>query len=337
MSPVAELAWRESALVEPTRAEPIHAEPTRVETKTATEDAPLVSVVIPSYNSARTIRKCLSGLSAQRTTLPFEVIIADSSDDGTEQIVSTEFPEVKLLHFDGRRSTGIARNFGIDAARGDIILFLDTDCVPNPKWIDQMVAGIFNGADGVGGSVENGTPWSISGTVGFYLEFFRFLGHPGKPIPTPFLMGGTTGFRRRVLELMRYTDNSVGDDFIFGWGQVNLGRKLFFLPSVTVKHINKAGVRTMFRYQYKLGRGAYSYRCQMNPGIVRFLDAAPVLVFGIPLAVVPWIGWTVLRRRGVLETLKFSALLPVLFAGNGAWAWGFYRELMSRKSKANSG
>src|SRR5262252_5606634 len=140
MSPVAELAWRESALVEPMRAEP-----TRVEPKTATEDAPLVSVVIPSYNSARTIRKCLSGLSAQRTTLPFEVIIADSSDDGTEQIVSTEFPEVKLLHFDGRRSTGIARNFGIDAARGDIILFLDTDCVPNLKWIDQMVVGIFNG------------------------------------------------------------------------------------------------------------------------------------------------------------------------------------------------
>src|SRR5262252_648724 len=82
MSPVAELAWRESALVEPTRAEPMHVEPTRVEPKAATEDTPLVSVVIPSYNSARTIRKCLCGLSAQRTTLPFEVIIADSSADG---------------------------------------------------------------------------------------------------------------------------------------------------------------------------------------------------------------------------------------------------------------
>jgi glycosyltransferase involved in cell wall biosynthesis len=323
MSPVAELPRRERAPVEP---------------ESTKGDAPLVSVVIPSYNSARTIRECLSGLSAQRTTVPFEIIVADSSDDGTEQIVSAHFPEVTLLHFDGRRSVGIARNIGIEKARGEIILFLDTDCVPNPEWIDQMVAGISNfAADGVGGSVENGTPWSISGTVGFYLEFFRFLGHAGKPSPTPFLMGGTSGFKRCVLEGTRYTDRSVGDDFIFGWQQTHLGRRLFFLPSVSVKHINKTGVRTMFRYQYKLGRGACAYRYLVSPGIVRVLKTVPVLVFGIPFAVMPWIGWAVLRTRGVLELLKFTALLPVVFAGNGAWALGFYRELMSRKSLRNSG
>ena len=36
------------------------------------------------------------------------------------------------------------------------------------------------GADGVGGSVENGTLWSITGSTGFYLEFFRFLANGEK-------------------------------------------------------------------------------------------------------------------------------------------------------------
>jgi hypothetical protein len=70
---------------------------------------------------------------------------------------------------------------------------------------------------------------------------------------------------------------------------------------------------------------------------MRVLETVPVLVFGIPFAVMPWIGWTVLRRRGILELLKFIALLPVMFVGNGSWAFGFYRELMKRQSLRNSG
>jgi glycosyltransferase involved in cell wall biosynthesis len=299
---------------------------------------PLVSVVIPSYNSSKTIRKCLAGLAAQTTSIPFEVIVVDSSDDGTEEIVRSDFPEVELVHYKGRRSVGTARNCGFERAQGTIILFLDTDCVPNPAWVKEMVAGIdLLDADGVGGSVENGTPWSITGTTAFYLEFFRFLNYPGKPSTTPFLMGGTSGFRRSVLENSRYPHRSVGDDFIFGWQQVDSGKKLIFLPSVSVTHINKTGIRTVFRYQYKLGKGACTYRYLCSPGIMRIFEALPSLVFFMPIAVMPWVGWTVLRRRGILETLKFGVLLPVLIAGNGTWSLGFYRELIRRKSLKNRG
>jgi hypothetical protein len=57
----------------------------------------------------------------------------DSSTDGTDGIVEREFPEVRLLHFRERCKVGEARNLGVQAARGDIVLFTDTDTIPGAK------------------------------------------------------------------------------------------------------------------------------------------------------------------------------------------------------------
>jgi GT2 family glycosyltransferase len=48
---------------------------------------PVVSIIIPSYNGSEYIRKCLLAIRAQSTELSYEVIMADSSNDGTDQIV----------------------------------------------------------------------------------------------------------------------------------------------------------------------------------------------------------------------------------------------------------
>ena len=134
------------------------------------------------------------------------------------------------------------------------MLFLDTDCIANPTWIDRMYHAIHSlGVDGVGGSVENGTPWSITGSVGFYLEFFRLLEYNGKSYPTLFLMTGNAGFRRDVFKSTQFCDMSLGEDFLFNWQLTKQGKVLLFLPSVSVRHINKTGLRRVLRYQYALG------------------------------------------------------------------------------------
>ena len=299
-------------------------------------DAPQVSVVIPSYNSARHVARCLTALRAQSTKRPFEVILVDSSDDGADQIVAEGFPEVILFHFQGRRSVGAARNIGVEKASGDFILFVDTDCVPGPNWIDQLCAAIRDfGVDGVGGTVSNGTPWSIGGCVGYYLEFFRFLAYEGEPRATPYLLGGNCGFRREVFQTARYSDQSVGDDFTFNWQLLNRGRELLFFPAITVRHVNRTKLARVLSYQYKLGKGACAYRRHLSPRIMRVLERIPVLVVFMPAGVMAWIGGTVLRRRGFLEFLKFGALLPFALVANCLWAAGFFRELLNRKHGAN--
>src|ERR1700683_5093816 len=128
-------------------------------------DTPLISVVMPSYQSAKDVRSALRALEAQETSAPYEIIVVDSSTDGADQIVGKEFPRVRLFHFPERRQVGTARNIGVDAARGEVILFADTDCIACPTWIDQMYRAIEDrGADGVGGAMSNGTPRSITGS-----------------------------------------------------------------------------------------------------------------------------------------------------------------------------
>ena len=48
---------------------------------------PAVSVIVPSYNAARTISGCLESLQRQSSPEPFEIIVVDSSSDGTAQLV----------------------------------------------------------------------------------------------------------------------------------------------------------------------------------------------------------------------------------------------------------
>jgi len=299
--------------------------------KSIVDNSCLVSVIIPSYNSSRTLRQCLQAVTAQVTAFPYEVILVDSSDDGADAIACAEFPQVRVLHFDTRRDVGTARNLGVAEARGEIVLFIDTDCIAPPDWVAQMANALHAlNADGVGGALTNGTPHSLSGSMGFYLEFFRCLGYAGKPYATSFLIGGNCGFRKAIFNEVQYTDQSVGDDLLFNWTLTQQGRRLWFVPTIAVRHLNKTGWRAVLRYQRRLGEGAYRYRSVTTPKAVAILRRCPLLVFLLPWAIIPWIISIVFRRRGIGEGLKATVLAPLLWLGNEVWAWGFYRALTER-------
>lgn len=297
---------------------------------------PAVSVIITSYNYGQLIRECIKPLLNQKSSFPFEIIMVDTSTDCSYQIVSNEYPEIRLFHLNERKYVGEARNFGVDKAEGEFIVFLDQDCIAPPDWLEKMYR-VFNttGADAVGGAIENGTPESISGTVGYYLEFFRFIpdftnGFKGKPRASVFLVGGNSGFRKEVFKAVRYYDNydktKFGEDIYFNWQLSKLGKKLVFEPSVYVKHMNKKGLLTVFRYQFKIGLSACAYRNHVSPQIMQLFLKFPYLSFILPFLVIPWIGFYIASRAGIGEFIKFILITPLLFIGNCVWATGFIEQ-----------
>jgi glycosyltransferase involved in cell wall biosynthesis len=95
---------------------------------------PLVSVIVPTYNSDPTIEECLSALTAQ-SYKNIEIIIADSfSKDRTKEI-SRKFTS-KILDAE---SLALARKLGVETSRGKYILFLDSDQIIEPDTIRQSV------------------------------------------------------------------------------------------------------------------------------------------------------------------------------------------------------
>jgi glycosyltransferase involved in cell wall biosynthesis len=59
----------------------------------------IFSVIIPSYNSEKTIDACLASVTGQRTALPYEVIVVDSSDDNTKNIINNCYPDSEDIIF----------------------------------------------------------------------------------------------------------------------------------------------------------------------------------------------------------------------------------------------
>src|SRR5688572_21591436 len=101
---------------------------------------PRCSIVVPSYRSAATIARCLRSLIAQDAPFDYEVIVVDSSDDGTAELVRRDFPGVCLHHLPDRVGPETARNIGAKHAKGAILAFLDSDCIAPRDWLRRLVA-----------------------------------------------------------------------------------------------------------------------------------------------------------------------------------------------------
>lgn len=95
-----------------------------------------VSIVIPAYNSEATLPQCLEALE-QQTYPPLEIIVVD--DGSTDKTVELAQPKAVVLHNTNNKGAGGARNTGAAAARGDIIAFTDSDCVPPSQWLEKIV------------------------------------------------------------------------------------------------------------------------------------------------------------------------------------------------------
>jgi glycosyltransferase involved in cell wall biosynthesis len=96
----------------------------------------MISVIIPAYNAEKSIGACLSSLQDQ-VKKPDEIIVVDDgSRDGTALAVSS-FKEVDLIK-QTHKGPAAARNAGAKKAKGNILLFTDSDCVPDKNWVSEM-------------------------------------------------------------------------------------------------------------------------------------------------------------------------------------------------------
>jgi GT2 family glycosyltransferase len=99
---------------------------------------PTVSVVIPTYDRKSQLRRTLEGLAAQTdVNAEFEVIVvSDGSTDGTDDYLASPAPPLPVLALrQANAGPAAARNRGVEAARGDLVLFVDDDVVPAPDLV----------------------------------------------------------------------------------------------------------------------------------------------------------------------------------------------------------
>ena len=119
-------------------------------------DLPFVSVIVPHLNDQVRLRKSLQALSRQDYPSDrYEIIVVDNNSENPLDDVQAEFPHVRFS-VERQRGCGMARNHGVDIAKGEIVAFTDSDCVADPGWISNAVKPLVKGggADVVGGDIR---------------------------------------------------------------------------------------------------------------------------------------------------------------------------------------
>jgi hypothetical protein len=205
-----------------------------------------VSVVIPVYNRPATVSRTLASLSSQVPGSPkFEVHVAD--DGSTEDMRPVvESAQGLDIHYHRRESqsfgAGQARNMGAAAARGDIVVFLDADCLVAPDFVSRHAAWHAGGGKTV---AIGGRTLGVMGSEDQLVDYRKRLRRR-----TAGLQHGTEMFRSFVtanVSLPLSFFHQVGgfderfhrwgaEDFELGWRLWNAGAIFLDAEDVSVTH-----------------------------------------------------------------------------------------------------
>lgn len=214
-------------------------------------EAPRASVIVPAHNAAATLPGVVASLAAQTASSDsFEVILVDdASSDGTADIGRAAGAHVVCApHHIG---VSASRNLGAAAARGEVLAFVDADCVPAPTWIEHGMRTLEeSGADILAGHIDveigNASPAALVGfTHDFDQELYASQG---------FGASGNLWVRRQVFDRAGRFDETLvrNEDREFGLSAVASGATLLYAPDVVVTHPAR-GFTELARRSFRIG------------------------------------------------------------------------------------
>jgi O-antigen biosynthesis protein len=215
---------------------------------------PRVSVVVCTYNGARTLRDCCEGLRALDYP-DFEVIVVDdgSTDASAEIARSYGFKVISTEN----RGLSSARNTGLAAATGEIIAYTDDDARPDPHWLRYLVTEFCRRDVAAVGGPNVAPPGD-----GLIAECVASA--PGGPIhvliddrEAEHVPGCNMAFRREALEAIGGFDprfRTAGDDVDVCWRLAEQGRSIGFSPAAMVWHHRRDSIRAYWNQQRGYGR-----------------------------------------------------------------------------------
>lgn len=280
---------------------------------------PRVSVILPAYDSHRTLFGCLAALRRQ-TFRDFEVIVVDSGPDPhTAGRLPAEFPEVRLERSRQRLLPHAARNRGARGVRGELLAFSDPDVYAHPDWLERLVAAHDRHAkDGhgvtVGALACHGDRWLDRGI--HLCKFSKWL--PAGP-PRSVDMSPTANMlvdRGLFEEIGGFEGHLFLGDLSFSWEALERV-PLCFEPRAVVEHHHLSGPVKFLRERFR--RGVLYGRLRGHrdvAGPARRLLFLIVSLLPLRLARNLWLVGRHSARAGLLT--DFLATLPLVAAGFAA-------------------
>ena len=246
-----------------------------------------LSVIIPTYGRESDLEDCLNSILRQ-SILPKEILIVDDTPDASiESLCKRKEKQFQNKQIDlfyirnyKERSSAIARNIGIEHAKGNITLFLDSDVILDENYSKKIweVYRDFPDAVGVQGYITN---YKIPQRGGinkvFFLVHFEtncnrllpsiqnvYAGPLTKIINCQWLVGNNCSYKRKILQEFRFDENlkqfSAGEDIDLSYRIYKKYPKgLFQTPAAKLIHKTSLEGRLPARKSVYMGQVHHTY------------------------------------------------------------------------------
>ncbi len=214
-----------------------------------------ISVVVPAFNCESSIQKTLTAINQQTYKGRREVIVVDDGSTDKTAAVVQSFPSITYL-YQKNAGPASARNRGARAATADFIFFTDSDCLPQPNWIEKTMQGFSSDAIAVvAGSYGIANPENLLAR-GIHAEIlFRHQ----TLMPDYVKSFGSYNFciRKKVFEAVGGFNESYphasGEDNDLSYRILNAGYRIFFKKDSLVDHYHPTVFKKYMREQFRHG------------------------------------------------------------------------------------
>ena len=226
-------------------------------------DYPKASVVVCSYNGAKTLDRCLTSLKEINYPSYEVILVDDGSTDNTQEIAASH-NWVKNVRQENK-GLSFARNVGAHASCGDVIVYTDSDCMADPDWLYYLMGTLLSGDyAGVGGPnisppAENWVQACVSAA-------------PGGPnhvlltdVVAEHIPGCNMAFHRWAFDQVGGFDpeyRKAGDDVDFCWRLQQSGGVIAFSPAAIVWHYRRFTLQSFRKQQEGYGEAESMLRFQ---------------------------------------------------------------------------
>lgn len=222
---------------------------------------PRVSVVIPAFQAERQIADCLrSVLDQSYPRERYEVIVVNNGSTDRTAAVAGKFP-MRIID-EPRPGVGYARGAGVENARGELVVFTDSDCIADRNWIAALVARFDREPDlgGVGGYLACLNPQT---PIQYYITERELLAQEialdDRPYSAPFIITANALLPRRLIEEAGGFDPKcgvAGEDADLCWRMAEKGRRFVFAPDAVVHHAHRSTVKAFCKWMFRYGVGS---------------------------------------------------------------------------------
>lgn len=244
-------------------------------------EKPRFSVIVPVYNRIDEVRDLMASLDRQ-TLKNFEVVIVEDGSTQPCEGVPAEFPNVDVkYYYKDNEGRSIARNYGMECARGDYFIFFDSDCVIPEDYfktvteeLDSEPTDCFGGPDAAHDSFTD-TQKAINYSMTSFLTTGGIRGGKvslEKFVPRTFNMG----FSRDVYNKVGGFREMFSEDIDMSTRIRNAGFEVSLLRPAFVYHKRRVDFRKFLRQVYVFGMSRITLKL-LYPGSLKVVHALPAL------------------------------------------------------------